>query len=219
MNTDIMKYSKNIGYLKFIFLIAISSQLLFSYSIAQDNPNLAYLDGSNTNLIEDPNEPANGFWMLSDVKTENKNLGKITNWVINSEIIIANARWIDQLNIEHNVSCTFEWDRPPDKLIPGTDNKIKTYFKNNEYSTTGKVNTGIKIKIDKIGKIESNLDYESIDILKLAKDYKNRSSEDKLGFFTVPKYYKGDNRTIELVVDCYIGNDHFISTYFYNWTE
>lgn len=189
-----------------------------SGTYGQNNVDMASSQ-SYSSYTGDPNEPVNGYWTLKDFKTERKSSGNKTKWITQPEQLTVNGEWLDFLKIKHTVSCSFEWIKPPANLIPGADNTIKVTYKNNEYSTTGKVNMGVNVILDKIGNTAGGQNLESIDIIKLVKGYTNHVTEDKYGFFKTPKYYRGDNETIELVIDCYMESDHYITTYYYTWTE
>jgi hypothetical protein len=205
----------------YLTISLVISFLFFSVNTGtygQNNGDIAFTQ-TYYNYSGDPNEPVNGYWTLKDFKTERKSAGYSTKWVTQPENLTVKGQWLDYLKIRHTVSCNFEWLKPPANLIPGTDNTFKITYKNNEYSTTGKVKMGVNVTLDKIGNTAGSQDLETIDIIKLVKGFNNHETEDKYGFFKTPKYYRGDNETIELIIDCYLESDHYITTYYYKWTE
>lgn len=179
-----------------------------------------FVVGKNGFAYVDPeSEPVSGYWEFTGSKTDIYSADKNTLWDNNSDLIVATSTWIDMLKIEHTVSSSFKWEQPPQRLMPGSDNKISGNYINNEYSTPNRVLTGLRILIDRTNEAFSEANAGSTEILKVLKDNKQHVSEVKTGFFSAPKFFRGDTREIRLLVDCYIGKDHYVTTYTYNWIE
>lgn len=200
-------------------LNGIISILLFStFSIYSQNENNPAPSGSPGE--EDPNntEETIGYWELTG-SNYGSNPTKITKWNTSEQSVTGTSSWKDFLEIIHTISSSFKWEKPPEKMIPGMELNLKGSYVDNEYSTNGLVKTGIKIFIEKVGDPISNPGYDAIDILKMTKDYKQHISEVKNAKYTAPKYFRGKSKDIQLVVDCYIGADHYVTTYVYNWVS
>ncbi len=164
-------------------------------------------------------DPVNGTWELSSTKIDLVSGANDTKWVNGEGLIVATSSWIDMLKIEHTVSSSFKWDNPPQKLVPGQDLKISGTYINNEYSTPNKILTGFKIYSDRDNQPFSEVIPSTWEIIKVLKDNKQHGSEVKTGFFPAPKYYQGDSKEMNIVVDCYIGKDHYVVTYIYMWGD
>jgi hypothetical protein len=187
---------------------------IFSISLNLFGQNQNFIIASNDNITKSHEiEPLCGYWELSGSKIDNFSDNKYTNWIRGNEIISGTCKWQDVLKIEHTVSSSFKWDQPAQKLVPGTNIKISGSYINDEYSTPNRVLTGIHITLDK------SKNGVSTDIIKLTKDNKQHYSEDKTALISIPNFYKGDNREINIIVDCYIGKDHYIATYTYLWVD
>lgn len=202
-----------------IILNGIISILLFStFSIYSQNENNPAPSGSPGE--EDPNikEESIGYWELTR-SNYGTNPTNITTWKSSEQSVTGTSSWKDFLEIIHTVSSSFKWDEPPEKMIPGKDIDLKGSYKNIEYSTTGTIKTGIKIFIQNVGSPISNPGYDAINILKMTKDYKQHVSEVKNAKYNAPKYFRGKSKNIQLVVDCYIGSDHYVTTYIYDWVS
>jgi len=162
-------------------------------------------------------DPMNGSWELNTTKIDLVKGANDTKFETNNNLIVATSSWIDILKIEHTVSSSFKWDDPPKKLIPGQDLKISGTYINNEYSTPNRVLTGLKIYSDRDNLPFSEKIPSAWEIFEINKDNKQHGSEVKTGFFPAPKFYQGDNREMNIVVDCFIGKDHYVVTYVYYW--
>jgi hypothetical protein len=207
--------------LKFIRIIlnGVISILLFStFSIYAQNENNPAPSGSPGE--EDPNnkEESIGYWELAG-SNYGTNPTTITTWKISDQSVTGTSSWKDFLNIIHTVSSSFKWEKPPEKMTPGMELNLKGSYTDNEYSTNGLVKTGIKIFIENVGSSISNPGYDAINILKMTKDYKQHISEVKNAKYSAPKYFRGKSKNIQLVVDCYIGSDHYVTTYIYDWVS
>ncbi len=170
---------------------------------------------SNVSQIE---RSSSGFWTLVDTKIETSN-SQVTKWTGNERNSTGNSIWRDGLNIEHRIISTFKWDTPPSNLHPGTDLKLVSTYVNEDYSTSEKVKTGITIKIDKANENYFETSASVIEVVKLVKDNKQNNSEVKTGFISFPKDYSPDSDKIQVTVDCFIGNDHYLTVYIYNWVN
>jgi hypothetical protein len=202
-----------------ILLNGIISVLLFStFSIYAQNENNPAPSGSPGESTTNTTDESIGYWELSG-NNNGSNPTKITKWDGTGQSITGTSSWKDYLDIIHTVSSSFKWDAPPEKMIPGMEVNLKGIYTNNEYSTYGATKTGIKIFIEKVGDPISNPGYDAIDILKMTKDYKAHMSEVKNASYNPPKYFRGKSKDIQLVVDCYIGSDHYVTTYIYNWVS
>lgn len=191
--------------------------LFFSFSVlAQDNNPAP--SGSPGEEEMTYTQEAIGYWELNG--TNNAfNPSKITNWKGSELNLTGESVWNDMLNIQHTVSSSFKWERPPEKMIPGMELNLSGEYIDNEYSTTGKTATGIKIFIDKVGTPINKPSRDAVEIIKLNKDYRQHISEAKNNKFAVPKFYIGKSKDIQVIVDCYVGNDHYVSTYTYTWVD
>jgi len=194
----------------------ISILLVSTFSIYAQNENNPAPSGSPGESNTSTTEESLGYWELTG-NNKGANPTKVTKWDGTSQSITGTSSWKDYLDIIHTVSSSFKWDTPPDKMMPGMEVNLKGTYTNNEYSTYGATKTGIKIFIEKVGDPISNPGYDAIDILKMTKDYKQHMSEVKNAKYSAPKYFRGKSKDIQLVVDCYIGSDHYVTTYIYNW--
>ena len=162
-------------------------------------------------------DPVKGYWELSGNYSENFSDNRITTWVSDNGMIVGTSRWDDLLNIEHTVSSSFKWDTPPQRLYSGIDIKFAGSYVNNEYSTTERMLTGMKV-YSFVGK-EGESGKSNTDLIKLVKDNKLHESENKISFFIPPNYYRGDAREMKIIVDCFIGRDHYVTTFDYLFVE
>ena len=209
-----MKNKRNIlgGSLIVILVTFILVALIFALQtqaqeITTNNPTGA---GSKTELTT-------GSWILTDMQTHVYNRGNITKWENASNQIEGLCSWKDILDIVHTVSSGFKWDTPPETMRPGNFLNIAAKYTNNEYSTTAKINTGIKMYIDRVGSSYLVNTPDAIEVMKVSKDNKQYTSEDKKGFFSAPKTLFDESNQCQLIVDCYIGQDHYITSYTYTY--
>jgi hypothetical protein len=163
-------------------------------------------------------EPMNGYWELSNSNSQPVDLARITAWTTGDNLVALTV-WKDILNIEHTVSSSFKWDTPPSKLMPGIEISMSGKYENIEYSTPNRVLTGIKILVDKAGSTFQNLTSSAIQVVNVNKDNKQHSSEIQNGKFSVPKHFSGEGNEIVITVDCFVGKDHYVSTYTYTFVE
>lgn len=194
----------------------LSILFIFSVSVSAQTDNNPAPSGSPGEEQMTYTQEAVGYWELSG--TDNAfNPSKITNWTGNEQNLTGQSVWKDLIDIQHTVSSSFKWEKPPVRMIPGVELSLEGEYIDNEYSTTGKTQTGILIHIDKIGTPVNKPSIDAIEVVKLNKNDKQHLSEVKKNRFNVPKFYIGKSKDIQVIVDCYVGNDHYVSTYTYTW--
>ena len=164
-------------------------------------------------------ELTTGAWMLTDISTRVYNSKNITTWNSASTEITGECSWKDILDIVHTVNIGFKWEEPPKMMPPGKFLSIQADYVNNEYSTPCKVVTRIKMFIDRIGTNHLASNPDAIEIMKVTKDNKQNKSEVKKGFFTAPKTLFDETNQCELTVDCFVGQDHFVTKYLYTYQQ
>jgi hypothetical protein len=194
----------------------LSIMFLFAMNVYAQNDNNPAPSGSSSEEHSTVSEEAIGYWELNTSNFTN-NPSKITKWSETGTKITGTSEWKDILSIIHTVSSSFKWDTPPERMVPGMELNLKGAYENNEYSTTGKIQTGIRIYIDKVGEPIEKPSYDAVQIVKLTKDYKSHFNEEINGKFSAPKYFRGKSNDIQVIVDCYIGTDHYVTTYEYDW--
>lgn len=151
--------------------------------------------------------PLSGYWVFSNdtimVSTEDLNM----TWMNDTNgYIKGTVKWIDAFNIEESITSEFNWVRPPQKLVPGNDVNITIFYINIEYSTISNILSGISIFFSKAK-------------LKIIKSKKEYSSESKSALISVPDFYEGDDKETHFIIDCFIGNSHYIISYIYLWVS
>jgi hypothetical protein len=183
---------------------------------------LAFVFPLNAQVIaggDDKTDLSTGTWVLTERNITKFNNANVTNWGGIEQNLTANCVWTDILKIEHSISCGFKWMDPPSVMFPGKDTKFAIEYIYDDYASTCKVVYGIKAKIDNVAADYMAAGPNSVDIVKLTKDNKNTSSETKTVYFTAPKTFIGDTNQMQLMVDCYIGQDHYVTYYTYSWVE
>jgi hypothetical protein len=173
----------------------------------------------NTELSENTPDQANGFWLLSSTENNVFNAEKEMVWKSDNDALVALRKWVDYLTVEHTVNCGFKIDSPPDKMAPGQEFILSGSFINYEYSTTNNVRVGFKVYMERNLVKNEKLHREGTEVFKIAKDLKQHNTEAKSGVIITPKRYLGDDKTIKICVDFYVGPDHYIMNYIYNWVE
>lgn len=153
----------------------------------------------------------NGYWKLYKTKFDIFSDIKSTNWVKINDGLKGTRKWVDGLNIEHTVSCSFDWNKPSSNLIPGDEIKLDGSYTNNEYSTPQKVVSGIHIMMEKNSK--------NIEILDIRKSDNVTDAETKSGYIVIPAFKECNRGEIHLIVNCYIEKDFYTTTYIYVWVE
>jgi len=174
-------------------------------------------DVSNQGAGTPTEELVGGNWVLTGVESKNINTINITKWSPNSNEIVGDCSWKDILEIVHTVSSGFKWQTPPQTMQPGSYMNLEAIYTNLDYATTAKINTGIKIFIERAGANYLVMESNAIEVLKLNKDNKQYANEVKKGFFYAPKTLFDETNQCQLVVDCYVGKDHYITTYSYTY--
>jgi hypothetical protein len=192
--------------------------LLFGTALSQDTKT-SESNNKELGLAGYSNEPMSGYWKLTNSNTEIANLEKHTEWSTETGTLTATTSWDDNHKIEHTISASFRWDNPPEKMLPGGDVKIQGTFVNNEYSSIGRILYGLLVSVGNSGTKFFNVKTDASQVLLINKDYKQHNSEVKDGWFLAPKHYLGESTWIQIMVDCYIGQDHYVTTYVYNWIE
>jgi len=207
-----MKNRKNIigNSLLIVLVTFLLAALIFTLqTFGQEVSNDNYPTGAGIT------ELTSGYWVLVDAKTNVYNTQGLTTWENKSNNISGEYTWKDFLDIVHTVNSGFKWENPPQTMQPGNFLNIEAKYVNNEYSTPSKIPTGIKMFIDRNGANALKESVESIEIMRVAKDNKHNNSEVKKGFFVVPKTLFDESAKCDLVVDCFIGQDHYVTTYTY----
>ncbi|MGH2575353.1 MAG: hypothetical protein ACRDFC_06605 [Ignavibacteria bacterium] len=200
-----------------VILAIIFTLLLFLIQNvnAQEEPSLV-VAGEPTNSSYYSESP-NGYWSLTDSKSEVYNTSNQNVWSGTGRNLSVVSRWIDFLSIEHTISCNYKWDEPPTQLKPKSELKMVSEYVNNEYSTTGKIPTGIKISVSKLTS-SGQTGNEPIEVLKIGKDHINYSNEVKMGFIETPQLERGDKNML-LTVSCFVGSSRHVTTYIYSWVS
>ena len=162
-------------------------------------------------------ELAGGSWVLTGVESATLNGINITKWNAGNTGLNGACMWIDKLNIEHTVESGFKWQEPPQMMQPGTYLNLEAVYTNIDYSTTAPINTGIKMFFASTKSDVKVMDDNSLEVLKLNKDNKQYANEVKKGFFYAPNTYFDETNNCQLVIDCYIGKDHYVTKYQYEY--
>ena len=201
------------GSLLVILVTVVVVALVFTLqTFGQEVSNDSYPTGAGNKT-----ELTSGSWVMTDVKTQAYYGKSITKWNTASTEVTGTCSWKDMLDIVHTVNSSFKWEEPP-KIMPiGAFLNIEAKYINNEYSTPCKVVTGIKMFMDKVGTNYMAPNPDAIDIMKVTKDNKVNTTEVKKGFFTAPKTLFDDTNQCELIIDCFVGQDHFVTTYTYTY--
>lgn len=162
-------------------------------------------------------ELTGGSWVLSGVEQKAYNGTNLTKWKAASNEIDGTYSWKDILDIIHTVNSGFKWEEPPKSMRPGDYLNLEAIYSNLDYSTPSNVKTGIKMFIDKVGTNYMISNPDAIEILKVNKDNKQNMTEVKKGFFDAPKTLFDETRQCQLIVDCWVGKDHYVTTYTYTY--
>lgn len=182
-------------------------------------------NGQNTTTISGDNQSAGtyrveltgGNWVLTATEFKSFNGTNLTKWKGEQNEIGGVYSWKDILDIVHTVNSGFKWEAPPTMMKPGTYLNMEAIYTNLDYATTSNVKTGIKIFIDKIGSNYMSTNPDAIEILKMNKDAKQNLTEVKKGFFDAPKSLFDETNQCELIVDCFVGKDHYVTKYTYTY--
>lgn len=192
----------------FVITILVYSSQVF----AQDD---SYTQGAGS-----PSEElVGGSWMLTNVESKAYNGTNITKWTGGINQTTGLTEWKDIIEIIHSVSSGFSWQEPPKIMQPGTYLNLEAIYTNIDYSTTAKISTGIKIFFERAGASYQLMEPNGIEVLKMNKDNKQYANEVKKGFFYAPNTYFDNTNMCQLIIDCYIGKDHFVTTYTYAYQK
>lgn len=192
-----------------------------------ENKNVENKNVENTNTINQTNEGAGfskeelvgGNWVLTNVESKSYNGINITKWNANESEIKGLCSWKDKIDIIHSVESGFKWQAPPKYMQPGSYLNLEAVYTNIDYSTTAPINTGIKMFIERAGADYKIIDDNAIEILKLNKDNKQYANEVKKGFFYAPKTLFDATKMCQMIVDCYVGKDHYVTIYTYTYQQ
>lgn len=179
--------------------------------------NMTTTDGSNQGAGTSAEELVGGSWVLANVESKSINTSNITKWSPKGTEAVGDCSWKDILEIVHTVSSGFKWQEPPQTMQPGSYMNLEVIYTNLDYATTAKINTGVKIFIERSGANYLTMEPNGIEVLKLNKDNKQYANEVKKGFFYAPKSRFDETNQCQLVIDCYVGKDHYVTTYTYNY--
>ena len=168
---------------------------------------------------ENKTELNGGTWLLTDRRMERFNNAGVTKWSGSDQNVLGECKWVDVLNIEHSIEGGFKWGDAPRTMIPGADTKFNIEYVYDNYATTNNVAFGMKVKIDNITADYMAASPTSLDIMRISKNGRNYGSETKTAYFTAPKTFLGESNQISLLVDCYMGQDHYVATYTYTWSS
>ncbi len=166
-----------------------------------------------------PEELEGGNWILSGVEAKAYNGINITKWKTSDLQILGTTSWKDKIEIIHTVESGFKWQEPPKNMQPGAYLNLEAVYTNVDYSTTANIQTGIKMFFGRVGSDYNKPEANSIEILKLNKDNKQYANEVKKGFFYAPNMPFDATYMCQLVVDCYVGKDHYVTTYTYTYQK
>ncbi|MBN8584957.1 MAG: hypothetical protein J0M37_07655 [Ignavibacteria bacterium] len=177
-----------------------------------------------TTEIEEPvkfiqEELEGGNWVLTGVEAKSFNGINITKWKANDQQVLGTSSWKDMLDIIHTVESGFKWQDPPKNMQPGAYLNLEAVYTNVDYSTTANINTGIKMFFGRVGSDYKTPEANSVEILKLNKDNKQYANEVKKGFFYAPNMLFDATNMCQLIVDCYVGKDHYVTTYTYMYQK
>lgn len=199
-----------------VFLLLTAAVLFMTQLNAQT---LINSEESNQGAGSSSEELAGGSWVLTNVESKSINTSNITKWSPKGTEAVGDCSWKDILEIVHTVSSGFKWQAPPQTMQPGSYMNLEAVYTNIDYATTAKINTGIKIFIERAGANYLIMESNGIEVLKLNKDNKQYSNEVKKGFFYAPKSLFGSSNECQLVVDCYVGKDHYVTSYSYTYQQ
>ena len=174
--------------------------------------------------IEEPvkfslEELEGGNWVLMGAESKSYNGINITKWKAGDQQVLGTSSWKDMLDIIHTVESGFKWQDPPKNMQPGAYLNLEAVYTNVDYSTTANINTGIKMFFGRVGSDYKVPESNSIEILKLNKDNKQYANEVKKGFFYAPNTLFDATNMCQLIVDCYVGKDHYVTTYTYTYQK
>lgn len=214
---------RNKNYILRVMLAALAISLFLAF-VLPVNAQITAGNSSNsgdkpTTITDDKTELVNGNWILTERNTQVFNNVGVTMWSGSEQDLMATCQWKDILNVEHTVSSIFKWEEPSRIMAPGSYEKFHSQFIKEDYSTTANIQQGIKVRFDRLGTDFTVPNSNAIEVLNLSKDKRKHDSEEKTGFFYAPKTLLGETNDILMIVDCFIGQDHYITTYTYTWSS
>lgn len=198
------------------FKLAVMSLMLIALSNplrTQDVTNDPGTTGAGNTQVE----LQGGNWVLSGVESKVYNGVNVTKWNTVGTELTGLCSWKDVLTIEHTVISSFKWQDPPKSMQPGSYLNLEAVYTNVDYSTTANINTGVKMFFERVGASYLSMGATSLEVLKLNKDNKQYTNEVKKGFFYAPKTLFDETKDCQLIVDCYVGKDHYVTTYTYSY--
>ncbi|MCX7878703.1 MAG: hypothetical protein N2510_08720 [Ignavibacteria bacterium] len=202
--------------IKFSIILLVIA-FLISVALPISSQEIAQNDPYNTAGGSNPSELTSGAWILTDVEQKAYNEVGITKWEKSGNEIVSLCQWKDILDIIHTVNAGFKWMEPSSYLKPGSLMEFQASYINKEYSTTTNLKTGIRVFFDRKDASYKSNSIEAVYVLNVSKYNKYYSSEDKREVFTVPKYLFDDSNECVLIVDCYVGGDHYVTKYTYRY--
>ena len=162
----------------------------------------------------DDNTEHKDYWQLTESKVLVSNYDNYTVWTGSPGEIKGEMTRIDNYKIEHTITTKFTWGLPPAMLTPGKESSIYAAFENTDYSSTSPAFSGLIIKLDDYNENISS----ASEFVKLGRSKKNSTPEFTNGTFFVPFHNEKNNRLL-ISVNCFIGNDHYITAYIYEWVK
>ncbi len=96
---------------------------------------------------------------------------------------------------------------------------MEAVYTNVDYRPTANINTGVKMFFPSTNSDVRQMSPDAVEILKLNKDNKQYANEVKKGFFYAPQTLFDETNKCQLVVDCYVGKDHYVTTYTYVYQQ
>jgi hypothetical protein len=189
------------------FTVQINSQVLVNDNTTNEGAGIS------------KEELVGGTWVMTNVESKSITGINITKWQNDNNEVKGNCSWKDVLDIIHTVESGFKWQDPPKSMQPGSYLNLEAIYTNIDYSTTASINTGIKIFFAGTTSDVKVMGPNAVEVLKLNKDNKHYANEVKKGFYYAPTYLFDETNSCILVVDCYVGKDHYVTTYTYVYQQ
>ena len=209
-----MDYSKFTVKISILILLA-SAIMAFAYEVRAQE--LTITNTSTEGAGTYKAELSGGSWVLTNVQQKAYNGTNLTKWSAKSNEIDGELSWKDMLDIIHTVNSGFKWQDPPQTMQPGSYLNLEAVYTNIDYATSSNVKTGIKMFIDRAGADYKISNEDAIEILKVNKDNKQYANEVKKGFFSAPKTLFDETNQCQLIIDCFVDKDHYVTTYTYEY--
>lgn len=198
------------------FKITVMSLMLIAFSNPVRTQVVTNDPGSSGNVTV-LTELQGGNWVLTGVESKVYNGVNVTKWNTVGSELTGLCSWKDVLTIEHTVVSSFKWQDPPKMMQPGSYLNIEAIYTNVDYSTTANINTGVKMFFERVGASYLTMGPNAVEVLKLNKDNKQYANEVKKGFYYAPNTLFDETKECQLIVDCYVGKDHYVTTYTYTY--